>query len=156
MCTNAVGSFTCSFKSGYARNGTLCTDIDECVDGTHICHSGRECVLMLWACLPAHVHSVYARNGTLCTDFDKCADGTHNCDPGPATYSNNVGSFTSACKSGYTGNGTLCTDTEKCANGTYICHPGRALSTNALARLPAHVNLLVLEMEHCVLTSQVN
>ena len=38
ICTHAVGSFTCSFTSGYARNGTLCTAIDECANGTCNCH----------------------------------------------------------------------------------------------------------------------
>ena len=41
MPTEAVGLFTCSCKSGYTVNGTLCTDTDDCGDGTHICDPCR-------------------------------------------------------------------------------------------------------------------
>ena len=38
QCVLIMWALTCSGKSGYARNGTLCADNSECVDGTHNRH----------------------------------------------------------------------------------------------------------------------
>ena len=39
ICTNVVGSYSCSCEPGYhlANNGYSCSDIDECADGIHTC-----------------------------------------------------------------------------------------------------------------------
>ena len=41
QCVLILRAFPCSCKSGYTKNGTLCTDMDEWANGTHSCHSGR-------------------------------------------------------------------------------------------------------------------
>ena len=38
-CTNTVGGYTCTCNTGYSGDGTTCTEIDECVAGTHDCHA---------------------------------------------------------------------------------------------------------------------
>ena len=65
MCTNPVGSFTCSSKSRYVRNRTLCTAIDECADGTHNCHPGTAVCTNAMGSFTCSFKSGYARNGTL-------------------------------------------------------------------------------------------
>ncbi|KAL8617491.1 hypothetical protein ACOMHN_062702 [Nucella lapillus] len=45
LCTNTMGSYQCSCKTGYrthAANASLCTDIDECQENTHGCQ--HQCV----------------------------------------------------------------------------------------------------------------
>ena len=49
-CVLILWAFTCSCKSGYARNGTLCTGSDECADGTDICHPGPAMCTNALAC----------------------------------------------------------------------------------------------------------
>ena len=43
QCVLMLRALTCLFKCSYAKDGTLCTDTDECADGTHICHPGLSC-----------------------------------------------------------------------------------------------------------------
>ena len=126
MCTNAVEFLTCSCKSGYCGNGTLCTEIDECADCTQNSHPGPamrteavgfflscsnqvmiriglcvltllnvlmvlifvimvlQCVLMLWALLPAHGNQGMLGIEHCVLTLNDYADGTHNCHPGRA------------------------------------------------------------------------
>ena len=37
ICTDNVGSFECSCRPGFTRNGRFCDDVDECATGTHDC-----------------------------------------------------------------------------------------------------------------------
>ena len=38
FCTNTIGSYNCTCNKGYEGNGRTCTDVNECVTGTHNCH----------------------------------------------------------------------------------------------------------------------
>ena len=71
VLANPVSSFTCSGKSGHARNRTLCTDIDECSDGAHNCHFGRATYSNNVGSFTSACKSGYTGMGTLCTDTDE-------------------------------------------------------------------------------------
>ena len=43
VCSNTVGSYTCSCNSGFNGNGYTCTDSNECTLGTHNCNSNADC-----------------------------------------------------------------------------------------------------------------
>ena len=38
ICTNTPGGYNCTCDYGYEGDGFNCTDIDECMEGTHECH----------------------------------------------------------------------------------------------------------------------
>ena len=42
-CTNTVGSYTCACNPGYEGNGEVCTDRDECLDGSNDCSPFADC-----------------------------------------------------------------------------------------------------------------
>ena len=108
-----------------------------------------QCVLMLWA-LTCSCKSGYTRNRTLCTDNNECANGNHNCHPDHKMSTDSVSFFTCSSKSGHHRNWTLCTDIDECADSTHICHLQNVSQSCGL--LHAHVNQVMLGMEHCVLT----
>ncbi|XP_078665539.1 uncharacterized protein LOC144907963 [Branchiostoma floridae x Branchiostoma belcheri] len=44
ICTNLPGSYNCTCETGYAGNGLLCDDINECEMGSHDCHQEADCL----------------------------------------------------------------------------------------------------------------
>ena len=74
QCVLMLRALTCLFKCGYAKDGTLCTDIDECADGTQICCLARAMCANAVGSFTCSFESFYARSGTLCTGSDKCVD----------------------------------------------------------------------------------
>ena len=43
MCSNELGSRTCTCKMGYTGNGTYCENIDECLTNDGGCSSNANC-----------------------------------------------------------------------------------------------------------------
>ncbi|HIA00366.1 MAG TPA: hypothetical protein EYN66_00355 [Myxococcales bacterium] len=105
-CENTVGSFVCTCASGYSGDGSECTDINECVDGSANCPANSICNNTEGAyecsCKPGYIGS-----GATCVDIDECKTGTVNCGP-DASCENSDGSYECVCNPGFEGNGTDC------------------------------------------------
>ena len=43
VCANKPGAYTCTCSTGYAGDGKVCTDIDECANGTAGCDTNAAC-----------------------------------------------------------------------------------------------------------------
>ena len=43
MCTNTLGSRTCTCKTGYAGNGTFCENVNECLTNNGGCDTNADC-----------------------------------------------------------------------------------------------------------------
>ncbi|WP_338867742.1 EGF domain-containing protein [Myxococcus stipitatus] len=114
-------SATCQVEPGYTCSGapSVCTDINECTNGTATCSVNATCSntqgSYTCACKPG-----YTGNGRTCNDINECTNGTATCSVN-ATCSNTQGSYTCACKPGYSGNGRTCNDINECTNGTNQC-----------------------------------
>ncbi|CAB3992803.1 mucin-4-like isoform X1 [Paramuricea clavata] len=107
-CTNIIAGYSCVCQSGYTGNGSVCNDIDECIElDSNPCSNGSFCVnengTYRCECNPGYNH-----NGTHCNDIEECENG-HDCHVN-ATCTNTVGSYTCACNNGFSGNGTICED----------------------------------------------
>eukprot|EP01045_Picozoa_sp_COSAG04_P002464 COSAG04_NODE_90_length_26856_cov_18.273723_20_plen_2565_part_00 len=118
-CTNVPGSFSCACNDGWSGDGVTCTDIDECMAGTHNCDDNAACVntpgSFLCAC-----NAGWCGNGASCSDFDECTAGTDNCDAS-AICTNTPGAFSCICDAGYSGDGNSCVDDDECVLGTDNC-----------------------------------
>lgn len=94
----------CTCDDGYAGNGTHCTEIDECAEGTDNCGDHGACVNTAGS-FTCDCDDGYG--GNTCTDLDECDLGTDNCGA-HSTCTNTPGSFTCECNRGYTGDGLTC------------------------------------------------
>ena len=90
-----LGSYECRCLKGYDDGGHgqyACTDIDECSQRTHGCHSRAECTNTDGSyrcdCKEGYFYRYhnflklslgYDGNGFYCSDSDECFQRTHNC-----------------------------------------------------------------------------
>ena len=96
------------------------TDIDECSNDSHTCHSNATCNNNpgFYDC---QCRNGYLGNGHTCTDIDECLNKSTHCDSN-ANCTNTDGSYKCKCNHGYRGNGHNCTDVNECSEGSYRCH----------------------------------
>ena len=66
ICTNTIGSYFCTCKSGFNGNGVTCTDLNECTLGTHNCNSNAGCTNTVGS-FTCSCKSGYVGNGVSCT-----------------------------------------------------------------------------------------
>ena len=116
----------CTCNPGYVGDGKVCTDSDECKDGTAGCDKNATCTnsagSFSCACNPG-----YSGDGKTCSDVDECKDGTAICDLA-ASCTNTVGSFQCTCNLGYSGDGKVCSDVNECKDGSAGCDLAAACS----------------------------
>lgn len=110
LCDSSQGVPDCVCPAGFAGDGNVCTDVDECSEGTNDCDSNANCLNTLggFACTCRDGWSGSGRKGpggaAGCTDIDECSTNAHNCHS-LATCKNTAGSYTCTCPSGYGGTG---------------------------------------------------
>ena len=114
LCANIIGSFTCTCRPGYTRNGHACVPKYKCLLNTDDCSDNADCseTIESFTCT---CRLGFRGNGRNCVDIDECTENTDNCHAN-AFCTNTLGSFICTCNSGYTGDGISCTDIDECAN----------------------------------------
>ncbi|XP_033731362.1 signal peptide, CUB and EGF-like domain-containing protein 2, partial [Pecten maximus] len=144
ICTNTVGSFQCSCRSGFTVDSTTtstCNDVDECTNSS-LCTGGQTCVnsygsyhcVASAAGMVPEIPGEEAAERASLTIVDACSDGTNGgCEHVCATTRN--GAYACLCHVGYrlASNGHNCTDVDECTElrlcdqtcinspGTYTC-----------------------------------
>ncbi|MDH5492667.1 MAG: EGF-like domain-containing protein [Myxococcales bacterium] len=105
-CSPVGESFECTCLAGYAGDGEVCDDIDECTEGIATCHPAATCTNFegSFECICG---LGYVGDGEVCDDIDECTEGIATCHEA-ATCTNTEGSFECACDEGYSGDGFSC------------------------------------------------
>uniref|UniRef100_A0A0G4HZJ7 Uncharacterized protein n=1 Tax=Chromera velia CCMP2878 TaxID=1169474 RepID=A0A0G4HZJ7_9ALVE len=129
-CTNTNGSFACACVAGYGGNGTVCGDLNECLNSMlNDCDPAATCNntegSFVCTCGPG-----WTGNGTEggCSELDECQTATHDCHvaalctnvQGSFAYEYNTGFNDTGIQSGLP-NGTDCTNVNECNLGTHDC-----------------------------------
>ncbi|XP_028175893.1 fibulin-2-like [Ostrinia furnacalis] len=142
VCVNELGLYHCRPKSQITRTSThdcpdgmrqkpgsfLCEDIDECVEGTHLCDPYQNC-LNTNGSHECHCKLGFELDATTgaCVDVNECATEQHSCIPETQRCDNTVGSFLcirfTSCGTGYIlhHSSGQCEDVDECAVGKHNC-----------------------------------
>jgi hypothetical protein len=128
-CERIAGMDMCVCDAGYAGDGEVCEDVDECVEGTSGCADVARCRNEVGG-FECACDAGYVGDGFVCEDVDECAADLDDC-ADTATCTNADGGFTCACNPGYAGDGRTCVDVDECADGTGPC-AADATCTNAV------------------------
>ncbi|XP_045518801.1 fibulin-2-like [Pieris brassicae] len=139
ICVNILGEYDCKPKNsksvtscpdGMRMNPSrqICEDIDECVEGTHLCDQYQNCLNTNGS------HECRCKLGFeldhttgACTDINECATDQNTCIPQSQRCDNTVGSYLCirfiSCGTGYIlhHSSSTCEDIDECALGTHNC-----------------------------------
>ncbi|XP_020857031.1 pro-epidermal growth factor isoform X2 [Phascolarctos cinereus] len=107
QCTSEGKDAWCQCLEGFTRNGTVCSDIDECEMDNVLCRpESSECIntegSYVCKCLEG-----YSGDGLNCYDIDECETGVHKCGES-AICKNTEGGYTCICSNGAPGSGSVC------------------------------------------------
>ncbi|XP_028851746.1 hemicentin-1 isoform X2 [Denticeps clupeoides] len=124
-CNNIMGGFSCACPSGFtiSPQSHTCQDIDECAQGSHMCHYNQQCVNTVGTyrcqakCGPGFKPSLA---GTSCEDVDECKESSVS--PCQHQCINNLGSYRCACHPGYQSSGHRCLDINECMRNVCPAH----------------------------------
>uniref|UniRef100_A0A8C1WNK6 Epidermal growth factor n=1 Tax=Cyprinus carpio TaxID=7962 RepID=A0A8C1WNK6_CYPCA len=101
------GRAMCQCVTGFAGDGELCVDVDECKAGLADCSvSEAECVNTAGGYF-CQCKTGFTGDGQHCMDIDECRLDMHGCDVN-AECLNAVGKYQCICRPGFTGTGLSC------------------------------------------------
>lgn len=120
-----MGGFSCACPSGFTMSteSNTCQDIDECTQGSHLCHPNQHCVNTVGTyrcqakCGPGFKPSVV---GTSCEDVDECRESAIS--PCQQQCFNSLGSYRCGCHPGYQLVGHRCLDINECLRSVCPAH----------------------------------
>jgi hypothetical protein len=116
-CTNTIGSYNCSCRSGFqSHNATACTDADEC--NMNVCDNDTTTCINAFGSYNCTCRNGFqAHNTTACKDIDECVEKV--CDADTMRCTNTIGSYNCSCRSGFQPhNDTACTEVEASSTGS--------------------------------------
>ncbi|XP_073320826.1 fibrillin-1 isoform X2 [Pagrus major] len=119
QCINNLGSYSCTCKPGYTTDisGTLCVDVDECIQAPKPCNFICKNTEGGYLCSCPRGY-ILQEDGKSCRDLDECSTKQHNCQ---FLCVNTIGGFTCKCPPGFTQHHTACIDNNECASDPNLC-----------------------------------
>ena len=132
ICTNTLGSFTCSCEGGFIGDGKTCTEIPPVVSDPRLDDPCYDCkdkpsevcgeIEKLCICAPGYFSP--SGFGGACQSVDECSDDAkNNCDANAHCIELD-GGFACLCKPGFGENGRTCSDENECADERlFQCDP---------------------------------
>ncbi|XP_025084650.1 fibrillin-1-like isoform X2 [Pomacea canaliculata] len=155
ICSNTLGSYTCTCKTGYrysTQDGGSCKDIDECTENTHDCK--HDCVNNAGSyecqCFSGFKLDANKRTCSKMITQDPCQAANITC---AYACSNATGAPACACPAGFAPKGGACDDINECSlgicsqtcvntNGSYTCSclPGYRLHSDKVTCVECPTN----------------
>eukprot|EP00731_Ephydatia_muelleri_P028213 Em0019g1086a len=121
ICTNTVGSFTCSCNTGYSlgADARSCVDVNECLTNNGGCAQICTNTVGSFTCSCNTGYSLGA-DARSCVDVNECLTNNGGC---AQMCNNTVGSFTCSCNTGYSlgADARSCVDVNECSSSNHGC-----------------------------------
>ncbi|KAG9354590.1 hypothetical protein JZ751_001303, partial [Albula glossodonta] len=123
-CNNVMGGFSCACPSGFSisPHSNTCQDIDECAQGSHMCHYNQQCVNTVgtYRC-QAQCGPGFKPSAVGTSYINEC---TRNVCPAHQECRNTEGGYQcfDSCLAGMTkAESGDCVDVDECQNGSHMC-----------------------------------
>uniref|UniRef100_A0A8C4R242 EGF-like domain-containing protein n=1 Tax=Eptatretus burgeri TaxID=7764 RepID=A0A8C4R242_EPTBU len=118
-CINTAGSFHCLCDRGYTTDlaGTVCQDLDECVQSPKPCNFLCKNTKGSFQCSCPRGY-IMLEDGKTCKDLDECTSKQHNCH---FLCVNTIGSFICKCPPGFAQHHSACIDNNECVSQPSLC-----------------------------------
>ncbi|XP_036406633.1 pro-epidermal growth factor [Megalops cyprinoides] len=107
QCLSDGNSATCQCLEGYAGDGMLCEDIDECAMGVALCSSRHADCQNTDGGYLCQCQAGFSGDSLHCSDIDECTLGLHNCD-NTGKCVNTEGAYQCKCDAGFRWTGFTC------------------------------------------------
>uniref|UniRef100_A0A673T825 Pro-epidermal growth factor n=1 Tax=Suricata suricatta TaxID=37032 RepID=A0A673T825_SURSU len=109
QCVSEGENATCRCLKGFAGDGKLCSDINECGMSTAVCPPASSKCINTEGSYVCQCSEGYRGDGIHCLDIDECQLGTHTCGEN-ATCANTEGNYTCMCAGSLSKPGQTCPD----------------------------------------------
>ncbi|XP_037365448.1 pro-epidermal growth factor isoform X2 [Talpa occidentalis] len=110
LCVSEGENATCQCWKGFAGDGHICSDIDECRDPVTLCPPAASTCVNTEGSYVCRCSEGYHGDGVHCVDIDECQLGTHTCGEN-ATCTNTEGNYTCMCAGSLSEPGQMCPGT---------------------------------------------
>uniref|UniRef100_A0A2I3HAR9 Pro-epidermal growth factor n=1 Tax=Nomascus leucogenys TaxID=61853 RepID=A0A2I3HAR9_NOMLE len=108
-CISEGEDATCQCLKGFAGDGKLCSDIDECEMGVPVCPPASSKCINTEGGYVCQCSEGYQGDGIHCFDIDECQLGVHSCREN-ANCTNTEGGYTCMCAGRLSEPGLICPD----------------------------------------------
>ncbi|XP_011884433.1 PREDICTED: pro-epidermal growth factor isoform X3 [Cercocebus atys] len=108
-CVSEGEDVTCQCLKGFAGDGKLCSDIDECEMGVPVCPPASSKCINTEGGYVCQCSEGYRGDGIHCLDIDECQLGVHSCGEN-ANCTNTEGGYTCTCAGRLSEPGLICPD----------------------------------------------
>eukprot|EP00074_Homo_sapiens_P087601 XP_016863334.1 pro-epidermal growth factor isoform X1 [Homo sapiens] len=108
-CISEGEDATCQCLKGFAGDGKLCSDIDECEMGVPVCPPASSKCINTEGGYVCRCSEGYQGDGIHCLDIDECQLGEHSCGEN-ASCTNTEGGYTCMCAGRLSEPGLICPD----------------------------------------------
>ncbi|XP_052035224.1 pro-epidermal growth factor [Apodemus sylvaticus] len=132
-CVSDGETAECQCLKGFAGDGNLCSDIDECELASSDCPTTSSRCINTEGGYVCRCSEGYEGDGTHCLDIDECQQGVHSCGEN-ATCTNTEGGYNCTCAGRPSAPGLTCPDS---ASPPLLGEDDRHLVRNSYPECPA-------------------